>query len=333
MSAAAEVSDIEQIAEKVIARHSRLQRLYVDVYMTTDEPGRSQTDRYAVALGKERLYLDFMHLTGEHNEPWLDPGRFQLWMTPTMRGVFLPFKGALHLDPDRETDKYWSSTYADSIGWHPEARYFTELSLDYHFYLHDFFSDDFRKEIRLDPVTTKIDGHTCVRLSTSSGNDQLWLAPALGFALVKRSRTADSQLRRVIDCTDFEHCGDGIWLPRNIQSDTLESREGQEHLLRRFTLKARTLAVNDRVPDSMFRFVPPPGTLTYNSGKQVIAFEEGGEELLKLWSACCIHRAQLGSTGESPETGNPVHSRDIAIFLAAVVAFCWTVPGLVSRAR
>lgn len=279
---------LASVAEQIVARQARLERIYIDAYMVTTEQGGTQTDRYAVAYIPGFCFLDFMHLTGPNTPPWRDNGRFQVWLTPDRATLFKPFKRALYPDRSSELQDYWKSPYGVVTGWHPHAKTF-ELGDGQPFFLDHLFVPERRDRLVLRQETEEIDSFECVAIKTDSGSGQLWLAPSLGFALVKRITMSGEarQFKKTFYSRNFKEAEEGLWLPWEVESEDFEVVDGKEELLRSFRLELQELAVNDAVPDAIFRFKPPPGTITYDAKDNTVAFEPRGEDLLDLWGAVC----------------------------------------------
>ncbi len=200
----------------------------------------------------------------------------------------MPFKRELSRPMEGSWRNYWVSPYATAIGWHPKAKVFEEPDEDL-FYLDQLFNAARRSELLLGDETEIVDTYECVKVETRTKADQLWLAPDLGFALVKRVTIhgEGGRFKRIYRCGDFKEAAEGLWLPWKVRTDSFEIVEGQEKALRSVLLDIQKLGVNDAVPDSIFEFTPPSGMITVDEKNRPIAFEPGGEDLLDFWSAVC----------------------------------------------
>ena len=52
------------------------------------------------------------------------------------------------------------------------------------------------------------------------------------------------------------------------------------------------MAVNDQVPNAIFDFAVPNGSIDRGRDGKVIFFHPGGEDLMDLWAAWCISVSQ-----------------------------------------
>lgn len=279
---------LQEVAEKVVARQAGLHRLFVDVYMTTQVNKRSQTDRHVVAFAPKRCFVDFMHLTGPGDSPWHDNARFQLWLTNEQIQSFQPFTRTWLPKAPIDLKEYWKSPYGQAIGWHPQAEVF-ESERDRLFYLDDVLAAGQLDRIRVVGQAEEIDGTETVILETIDQSDRLWFAPKYGFALVKRVKTRRDNHRThqlAYRCRNFQETDGHIWLPWKVEAKSSEILHGTHRPLRSFLLEVTRLYVNSAVPDAVFEFSAPPGTLTIQE-ENPIAFEGGGEDLLDLWCAVC----------------------------------------------
>ena len=280
--------DLVDVAQKVLDRHNRLQRLFVDLYMTTNERGESQTDRCALAFAPELGYLDFMHSTGAGTAPWRDNARFQVWMRGDSVATFNTFNRLSWPDADPRFREYWKSPYCQALGWHPQTKFLHEDKLS-PFHLDEIFAHGRLDALQIANDTEQIDSHKCLLVQSRDQHDRLWLAPKLGFALVKRVLISrdHNQSQRTWYCSDFAEDAPGLWLPRKVDCQFCKSTDVSAKPFRSFRLEITKLYVNDNVPDDLFTFVPPPGTLTMQ-GAQPVAFQAGGKDLLDFWCAVCL---------------------------------------------
>jgi len=283
---------LDSAANQIVARQARLRRLFVAGYMTTTVEGHTRIDRFASALAPDRCFLDFMHETRPGTPPWRDNQRFQLWLTADRAVLFKPFSRDFHPQPSPEQRKdrqdYWRTPYGSVIGWHPEVRIFQDR-LPEPFYLEDVFAPDQRSQLLLGSETEEVDSLQCLAFETKSKSEKLWLAPHLGFALVKRVMLPgrNNQFKNAFRCGKFKEVADGLWLPMEVESEKLDVSGGVEKRVRHFRIELEELAANDGVPDTPFECKPPPGTLTRDAKGNVIGFEPGGEDLMDLWGAVC----------------------------------------------
>jgi hypothetical protein len=257
--------------------------------MTTKRGDESQTDRFAVGFAPGRCFLDFMHLTGPEDPPWRDNARFQVWMTSQQTQVYLPFKRELATPKDSNWQKYWDSRYSKAIGWHPQIKAFENPSGQF-FYLDHLFDPKQHSNLVVSRNTEMVDSYECVRIETRTGGNQIWLAPCLGFAIVKRvvyQVNEGRQFKEVYRCRKFKEATQGLWLPWEIEGSRFEIVDGVDKAARSYLLSVRELGVNDAVPDEMFEFSPQPGTITIDEKLRPVAFAPGGEDLLDLWVAVC----------------------------------------------
>ncbi|MGO8745183.1 MAG: hypothetical protein ACLQNE_04260 [Thermoguttaceae bacterium] len=256
--------------------------------MTTTVGAGTQTDRFATAFVRGRCFLDFMHGTGANDPPWQDSARFELWLTSDRATLFKPFTRALYPDAPRSSLDYWESPYGRVIGWHPDAKIF-EGRDEQAKYLDHVFARDQRSSLVLRQEIEESGSYGCVVIESKSKSDQLWLAPRLGFAIVKRILVAGKDDRRKITsrCSDFKEADEGLWLPWGVESHSIETVEGVETPVRDFRIEVRQLSVNDAVRDAILEFKPPPGTVTYDAKENATGFEQGGEDLLDFWGVTC----------------------------------------------
>lgn len=327
----------DSVANQVVARQNALERLFFAGYMTTTVPEGTQTDRLATAFAPGRCLLDFMHRTGRDQRPWQDDARFRLWLTPGGSNVFRPFTRAFYPEVTQEENafyqRYWTSPYAQVIGWHPKAAVFDKPDPEFP-YLDDLFSPEQRADLVFRPETEEIDSLTCVVFACKRRPDRLWLAPQLGFAVVKREMHAGprGELRTTHRCRKFKETAKGLWLPWEIEVERVEIADGAEKLVRRFRIDVEQLAVNGGVPDALFEFKPPPGTLTYDVKEKVIGFEPGGEDLLDLWGAVCADVFPPDPPQRPPTWQFVLSAATCLVGLVAGIAALWRAVRTGSRA-
>ena len=280
---------LDLVCERVLARHAQLQRLLLDFFMTATTQEGTRTDRLVQAHAPRRYYLDFKHyITPDTPASWKDPARFQLWLTPERARMFMPFGRTLPPVEFVEVKRYWRTHYGRAIGWHPDAQ-LVELPEEEPFYLDHVFAGEQRTRLRSRQHTETLESVECLVLETSSGSDRFWFAPSLDFALVKRVavRGEEGRFRSEFRCRDFRRTAEGLWLPWQVEAVHSERIGGVTKPLRSNRIDVQELAVNDSVPDAVFAFTPPPGTLTYDVDGEVTAFEPGGRDILDLWAALC----------------------------------------------
>lgn len=278
---------IDSVAEHVLARNRRLKRLYVDTYMTTTAEGVTRTDRYALAFAPERFFLDLMHFTDDGTPPWRDNERFQLRWNREMRTAFKPFlRTLLHEPEDGRGRTYWKSPYGQAIGWRPRASVF-EGDHDPLFF-DSLFAPEHRDRLVVRSKMETVESLFCVIVETRSKSDQLWFAPELGFAPVRRIvlRGEQQKVRQTVHCRRFKEVAAGVWLPWRVESVAVSTEDPKE-VLRSFRIDVQQLAANEAVSDALFEFEPPPGTITFSEKEEIIGFAPGGENLLDLWGAVC----------------------------------------------
>ena len=328
----ADTSSIRHVTTQVGANQRMLQRLLVDAYMTTRSHDKSHTDRIVCAFAPHCCFLDFMHLTGPTDPPWLDNGRFQLWLTDDTRQVFYPFTRLRFASAQESFTSYWASPYAMAIGWHPEAAIFS-LSSDKQTYLAELCNSMSSSRLQLvedtgpnEPIELVIVDNI---VSEHPGeHDRLWFAPQYGFALVKRviSRNVSGvEHRRVCECSDFRKTADSLWLPWRIEHTAVDVINSVHTVRNSFVLDVTRLNVNGEVPDAIFACASPPGTLTMFED-QAMAFESGGEDLLDLWSAVC-------ATALSPEARPGLMTWQIATAIGSTILIGLSLPVYLWRAR
>jgi 4-amino-4-deoxy-L-arabinose transferase-like glycosyltransferase len=280
------------VARAVLERHSKLQRLVVDGYLTGDKPWGRQTDRFVAAFDHGRCFLDFAHDTPRGAAPWRDTARFQLWITPDNCVGLLPFARRLETNGGEELREYWRSPYCLAIGWHPGREFFGKDD-DRQMYLDEIFASDRADELLLLDAGSEANGEKCVLIETKPGGNHLWLGREIGFAVVRRVNSnrvpgePSAMQTTTTDCTDFRRVIDGVWLPYNVDIETALARNQAETDRRSVHLDIDRIGVNGAVLDDLFEFQAPPGTITVDKGGRIVDFEPGGEDLLDLWAVIC----------------------------------------------
>jgi hypothetical protein len=275
---------LNRVTDDVLARHKRIERLFAEMYMTTTIDGRSRTDRTAVAFAIHQRFIDFMHFTGPGNPPWRDNARFQFWLSPNRAIRYMPFGSVLHEGPmSPRIQTYWESPYTLAIGWRPDTEFCSEANQ--RLYLDHLLSSSEIGKLRINESAEKSGPYRCVMME--SKNDQLWIVPDLGFAIVKRVHVSPDGFTRTYWFREFKEAANALWLPWQVTYQASKNVNGKQVLLRTVRLDIQKLAINETVSDAVFEFSPQPGMLTVNDENEPIGHEPGGEDLLDLWAAVC----------------------------------------------
>ncbi len=282
-------STLEAIVQSATATSARIQRLSADFYTTTHFSGNVHVDRTQIAYAPGRCFGDYMHFTGPGTPPWHDPERFQFWIGPQML-AFKPFERSAFPDNARGVREYWEAAYRHAIGWHPNPDPFRDIG-DEPFFVDEICSSpELGLRILVD-AEQEVDSIPCVVIETKSGSDRLCLAPTLNYAVVQRLivRGKLGELRKkTYSCRKFKEVEQGLWLPSAVDATFSNVTDGAETVLRTFHIDVTHLAVNDQVPDALFDFHPPRGTIFLGAEGRPIAFVPGGEDLLDEWGALCV---------------------------------------------
>jgi hypothetical protein len=146
-------------------------------------------------------------------------------------------------------------------------------------------------DLVLSDSAEKLNDISCVVVKDKHDDQQLWLAPDLNYAIVMRvlrTKTDDGYLTKTFRCRDFRQHASGMWFPWLVEMTVRQDSRGETQVRRAVEIGLTALGVNDQVPDSVFEFDPPQGTLTLGAHEDVVAFKPGGQELLDLWAAACV---------------------------------------------
>lgn len=174
------------------------------------------------------------------------------------------------------------------------------------------------------PEQELVAGHWCHVLEYA-GHDRLWLDCERNCALLARetldSKTGDVLQR--IDMKGHREVKPGIWVPmefRNIMFD-LSGQKGNRRKVADAVFKVLAIQVNDRLPDTLFRFEARPGSIEIlddGSFKQTVPGGSGYMDEMVGW----VQRLGLGPavrTGGSATSVEAVIEYIVSIVCAVAI--------------
>ncbi len=177
------------------------------------------------------------------------------------------------------TDKIYLNLFIESMGWWPNDSSKPPGPSEYEVFISRLLTDNRYRVLQKHEVIQSIE---CYVIELA-GVDRLWFDGDRGI-LIKRQLFSEGQERprlfATIELNDYRRVDPGVWLPFSIRRQLHATSEVTVMDVQRY----RT---ND-VPDELFCFVPPPGTLVYNRDNDQGYQVPGGLEFLEE----CVNRAQ-----------------------------------------
>ncbi len=279
----AAVYSLAEIRAGVASSRERLRSLMAEFNTTgrATEPGARQSDsvRNVVAARGIKRYHESAHFTA--NIPWeLDPNRHQVYFTGKTLDVFYPVSRYYETSEKNATLNYsWKvrrEFWWECLAWWPpddDTRPFKKIPL---FLLHEVLAQEGAK---VRPRQEQVDGAWCHVVEVPD-LDQIWLDPQIEFAmrLRKWSGGEPGTYRVWYEFSDYQEAAPRIWLPWTIHRVVhapLKSNGGKQPILLDTDAKVVRVQVND-LPESLFQFTPPPGTLVQNRDTGDVIQTPGG---------------------------------------------------------
>jgi hypothetical protein len=280
---------LDRLAVAVVESQMRINRLWCDAYMFNTENGQpAQTLRVVHGVDQNRRYVEIIHDASPSILPWHDPFRNQTWTDKRKSVMFRLFERNAYCWKSSERD-FDNLLYGDCLGWRQPG----EVALRYvlngrRFALMDVFAVDQRPILRLLPEPEVWNGLACRVVVADGGRDRLWICPDRGYALVHRIWQPSDKKGMVAEftCSDFEQVTPGMWLPKTCGCEFRPlGEEGEPHSYR---LEVEHVAVNDKVPDSLFEPQFLPGSHIFGTSGTLERSIPGGTDLLDLWVAVLL---------------------------------------------
>ncbi|MBM4001066.1 MAG: hypothetical protein FJ297_16280 [Planctomycetes bacterium] len=128
-------------------------------------------------------------------------------------------------------------------------------------------------QFRVSEMDQIVDDVPCVTLESKTDDEdstKVWLAPRMGYAVVRRDSFRNGLPSFAVRCASFEEFALGIWLPREIQLTAFGWRDihpgpfvGKP--LHQTTIRLNQIALNDPESDKFLSLSPAPGKLVVDS--------------------------------------------------------------------
>ncbi len=290
--------DIAEIQAEIEARHRAITDLhaeYVVIY-----PGQRDYSRHVFAAkGKDR-YTENVHAYGEVPEEF-DLNHHKTWLTDSGLDLFYVnsrFFERTKIIADSETSlKVRAPVIVEVLGWWPaddEVPVTSLLTLP-------MISIFRHKTFVVQEEADSIDQVPCIRIQASDG-EILWIDPAKGFAVIKRSVPLHDT---ITDYTfeDFKRVHGDTYFPTSCRRMTRQIEGTKESIQEDFHYRITSLSVNS-LPDTFFDFDPPPGTLIEFIDEQRRVQVPGGREVLgNVVQATLVNLKARNQRIEVPATG------------------------------
>ena len=162
----------------------------------------------------------------------------------------------------------------------------------------------------VEPMCERVDGKVCHVISEPTLGERQWIDPAIGYVVRFHEkqpredpwRPAGEGVKYRAWHSDFKEVAAGIWLPFRLRSVTYAIGDAAAQqtgsIVNRDDIVALRLAVNDDVPDSLFKLSFQPGTYVTDEVRGVTyTVGENGEELDPESE---VARAMLGGDRAAP---------------------------------
>jgi len=317
---------LAQIRDRVAANWDRIDAIAVEY--ETRHCGKKSVDlrTQLVVSGKRRICRS----THGQLAPEDDPQSWEQYLLDDEWNVYNPYGRVFEVSRQFAgppyTDKLTGHMFFEATGWWPQGDAARPL----------VFADGREKflcKVLDDPhyvvsatreTVEDVDCHIVER----AGWDRLWIDVTRGV-LRKREcfagHTDDLRVRVIL--RDYRQVTEGIWLPFEIEREHFGMHVHTIHSILHYR-------VNAEVPDRLFQFTPPPGTLIYDRDADQLRQVPGGFEFFET----LIHRAadrvrQPRDSEYSTHTGQTFLPVGAGFLLATIVANWRYGPRQQSRPR
>jgi hypothetical protein len=260
--------DLPALREGVRQARLRLRDLLVEYLLNTCDPGgemSKHTVRNVLATRGLQRYIRLTHFNDRVPEE-LDFTENEGFFTGKTFDVF--YRRSLYYETMKQTPEQTESWklrgdfFLECLGWWPPEDTSRPPQGEQPFYLHQALDAPGYGVL---PFQEEQGGALC-HVVERPGVDRLWIDPGIGFALRGRLRFAGQPpaLAAGYEMSDFREAAPGIWLPWRVREIVYRGppRPGGdgpqvEHEVVGSVVRVQ---VND-VPEELFHFTPPPGTL------------------------------------------------------------------------
>lgn len=287
---AEQAESLEERIRRIMRHQHALKLLFFDNYATTVSEETTRVDRILSAFAPQRTFIEFIHRVGPSTPPWVDEGRFRMWLDDDGGTVFKPFERVAAPAADELSQLFRNDFYNQAIGWHPNARYFTEHNTG--LYVEQILATNDISNLQMKSEYVAVNDIPCIEITTKSQSDQFWFAPHLNYCLVKRSISRGEQQKNglVLVSSEFREVAADLWLPYTVHVKGFDDSDGAgnpTHITFESEIRVSQLAVNEQVPDEVFAIDLPPGTITTGPDGAPVEFQPRGADLLEFWGTWC----------------------------------------------
>jgi hypothetical protein len=281
------VYSLSAIRAGIAASRARLRSQQAEYVCIGRDPKTGELDpesihNFVAARGVKRFH-ESGHFTA--NIPWeLDPVRHKVYFTGRTLDLFYPILG-LYETSERNAGLQYSwkvqrEFFWECQGWWPPDDDTKPFTGQPPFFLHEVLA---QKDARVRPYQEQADGAWC-HVVEVPGVDELWLDPAVGFALRRRNWSGGEPgaLFARYELSDYREAAPKVWMPWKIHRivyDTRSPASGRRPVLVDALATVLSVKVND-VPAEVFQFTPPPGTLVQDRDTGKMTQVPGGLSFL-----------------------------------------------------
>lgn len=263
---------LREIQAGVARSRQRLRNLLVEFVCTRANPitgelaADSLYDRVA-ARGVARLWEDAHFSNNRARE--VDWDSTIIYFTGKTLDVYCPLLGYFETSHRNATLLYpWKTRaqfYWECFGWWPPDDPTPRPPGWPALFLHDVLA---QKQCIVRPRQEQVDGVWCHVIEVP-GLDTLWIDPSVGFGIRRRLWAGGNSgmLYTRYELSDFREMKPDIWIPwrlRRIVYDTAVRKPGTTPTIIVEGRATVVRAVVNEVPEDLFQFKPPPGTLVQN---------------------------------------------------------------------
>jgi hypothetical protein len=297
--AAPAVGPLEEVREGIARARAGIQSLLVEYTLTSLDPVTGNpgpvTSRHVIAARGALRFGRNVH-SSESVPENLDLNRNELYFTGKTLDVFYPALGYYETSEENARLPYsWKvrgDFFFECLGWWPPQDRSRPPRSESPLYLHEALSNP---GYRLHGGTHPVDGVPC-RLLELAGADKLWVSPSEGYALRRREvySAKAAQLATRYELSDHREVAPQVWVPwrvRRILYDVRKDRGTATPAVAMDTLGSVLRVEVNNVPERLFHFTPPPGTLVQNRDSGQTFQVPGGLPLLDSITAVARGRA------------------------------------------
>ena len=308
-------STLSQIRDRVAANWDRIDAIAVEY--DTWHYGKKSIDlrTQLVVSGKKRVCRS----THGQLAPEEDPQSWEQYLLDDEWNVYGPYGRVFEVSRQFAgppyTDKLTGHMFFEATGWWPHGDPARPL----------VFADGREKflcRVLDDPNYTvlamreSIDGVSC-HVVERAGWDRLWIDMTRGV-LRKRECFAGrvDDLRVTVSLRDYREVAEGVWLPFEIEREHFGMDVHTVHSVSRYR-------VNAEVPDSLFQFEPPPGTLIYDRDADQLRQVPGGFEFFETLIGRAADQVRQPRVAAQPTSTSRMFLPAGAGFVLATIVANW----------